>query len=199
MIYYRKMPEKFCHTQQRIFALELLEEALRREYGIFPLPEIARSEKGKPYFAGNTEICFNYSHSKRGAACVLSSDEVGIDLEEIRPFREIVARRFCHEKEWEWLMAQRDKSSGWIRIWTMKEAYLKYRGTGLRDGLDALDFSRYLESDQMKLSGRGLPLVKQPAVVQEDREWNISSICMENSWLSVCQKCFCCMNDVLVI
>ena len=103
MIYWRTMEEGLKKAEQTAFARTLLLDALRKEYGITRLPEIARTPHGKPYFLNYPELYFNYSHSKHAAACVLSKQAVGIDLEQIRNYSEKTAQRFCSQGEWVWL------------------------------------------------------------------------------------------------
>ena len=95
MIYWRTMEEGLKKAEQTAFARTLLLDALRKEYGITRLPEIARIPHGKPYLLNYPELYFNYSHSKHAAACVLSKQAVGIDLEQIRNYSEKTAQRFC--------------------------------------------------------------------------------------------------------
>lgn len=144
MIYYTHCKETLTHEEQRSAAHRLLLEGIKREYGLTTLPAMVSQEGGKPYFPAHPEICFNYSHSRGRIACALAGTPVGIDLERIRPFREKTALRFCHEREWQWLLKQRDPDSAWIRIWTIKEAYAKYTGLGLRLQMSRLDFSDVL-------------------------------------------------------
>ena len=146
MIYWRSMPEDCRKAEQTACAQQILAEALKREYQMSALPRIEKTESGKPYFADYPEIQFNYSHCRTMAVCVLSSARTGIDIETIRPFHERTARRFCCDREWNWLKGQEDQDLAWIRIWTLKEAYLKYTGTGIRTDLKQLDILDVLES-----------------------------------------------------
>ena len=65
----------------------------------------AGGKQGKPYFFRWPEIYFNLSHCRSACACILSDREAGIDVEHRFPYKESLARRVCHEKEWE-LMRQ---------------------------------------------------------------------------------------------
>lgn len=125
MIYWRTMEEGLKKTEQTAFARTLLLDALRKEYGITRLPEIARTPYGKPYFLNYPELYFNYSHSKHAAACVLSKQAVGIDLEQIRNYSEKTAQRFCSQGEWVWLQRQPDLNKAWIQIWTNERSMVK--------------------------------------------------------------------------
>ena len=61
-------------------AYALLATLFREETGR-PLPEIARTELGKPYFEGET-VHFSITHTKHFAFCAFSDVPVGIDAEE---------------------------------------------------------------------------------------------------------------------
>ena len=181
MIYWRTMEEGLKKAEQTAFARTLLLDALRKEYGITRLPEITRTPYGKPYFLNYPELYFNYSHSKHAAACVLSRQAVGIDLEQIRNYSEKTAQRFCSQGEWSWLQRQPDLNKAWIQIWTMKEAWLKYRGTGLRVDLRDLDFTAALENASAQ---------KEITVLEHGQ---MHTACMysyfiEDFWMSVCGK-----------
>lgn len=181
MIYWRFMEAGLKKAEQTAFAQELLLEALNREYGITRLPEVARTPLGKPFFSEYPEIQFNYSHSKRAASCILSRGAAGIDLEQVRRYQEKTARRFCCEQEWNWLQRQPDLDQAWIRIWTLKEAWLKYRGTGLRMDLQNLNISDALtkkaDCEKVHVWANG----------QVFSVWMVSYF-IEDFWISVCQE-----------
>ena len=189
MIYWRKMPEGLTRKEESAFAQMLLKDALKREYQLPALPEIERSSYGKPYFPAFPELYFNYSHSKDGAVCVLAKNSVGIDLEKVRSYREKTVKRFCNEKEWNWLQKQETRDKEWIRIWTVKEAYVKYTGIGIRTDLRCLDIS-----DALKVAAGEMAVVEP----EPGKKVYIQSFFKENFWLSVCSssiKCrtICCI------
>ena len=97
-------------------------------------PEILRGEHGKPYFK-DSDIFFNCSHCKFGAACIVADCEVGVDIQEIRKVKPAVIKRVCTDSEIESIKTDED----FIRIWTMKEAYSKYTGNGFAEGFSTID------------------------------------------------------------
>ncbi len=179
MIYWREMKEGLKKAEQTAFARKLLLDALKLEYGMQYLPEIAVTPSGKPYFPKYPELHFNYSHSKRTVACILSKQAAGIDLEQIRKYHEKTAERFCSKAEWNWLQGQSDRDQAWIRLWTIKEAWVKYEGMGIRMELQNLDFSDILK--QSDRQGK-----KQIAESGEIRPVYINSFFIEDFWISVC-------------
>lgn len=122
-------------------ARELLLFALKQEYGMEELPEISFGEKGKPYFAGYPEIHFNYSHCQGGILCGVSDSKIGVDIEEIRNFREGMEKKICHAGERKLLEDSRERNRILTEIWVGKEAWLKYTGEGIGCDLGSLDFS----------------------------------------------------------
>jgi 4'-phosphopantetheinyl transferase len=97
--------------------------------------EFTFGNRGKPALQG-TPLRFNLSHSGAMAACAVArNQEVGIDIEWIRPMSDLesVARRFFHPEECRKLLAmgEEDRVPAFFRCWTRKEAYIKALGDGL--------------------------------------------------------------------
>jgi 4'-phosphopantetheinyl transferase len=105
--------------------------------------EFTFGNRGKPALQG-TPLQFNLSHSGAIAACAVArSEEVGIDIEKLRPMSDLerVARRFFHPEESRKLLALReeDRAPAFFRCWTRKEAYIKALGDGLFAPLDRFE------------------------------------------------------------
>lgn len=122
-----------------------------------PLPEIARTEQGKPYLPTMPEVYFNVSHSGRFVVLAASymddhaitpqqPAEVGVDIQRMQPVREGIdhmAARYFTEQEAAFLAAlaedtpehQQMKQTMFYHLWAVKEAYLKCMGTGMTAGL----------------------------------------------------------------
>ncbi len=101
-------------------------------------------EDGKPYIV-NSDICFNISHSESEVMCVCGDENVGCDIQRIKPYNEKVARRFFTVNEYELLEKNENKAYAFTVLWTLKESALKYSGEGLSGGLDRYDFSEYYD------------------------------------------------------
>ena len=110
---------------------ELLLEGLRLEYGISDLPEIFFKEFGKPYFKDYPDIHFNISHCGKAVACLLSKEEVGVDVEEIKEFDRELAEFVCSPHEFKKVLESEDPEVAFISLWTRKESYFKFTGKGL--------------------------------------------------------------------
>lgn len=117
--------------QLSVLAYLLLCYGLNLEYGIYEPQEFVYSEKGKPYLKNYNNIFFCMSHCKNGVCCALSDSEVGIDIESIRDVRSAIVKRVCSEKECASVENSVSPNREFIRLWTMKEAYLKFTGTGI--------------------------------------------------------------------
>ena len=99
--------------------------------------KIAKGEKGKPFFENLTNFHFNVSHSGKIKVLAVSQNNVGIDVEKIREIPLKIAKKFCQsERDY---IAEADSLKRFFEIWTKKEAYLKYSGTGISGGLNSFD------------------------------------------------------------
>ena len=111
--------------------LSLLSYALDREAGLAALPEIARTEQGKPYFPKRPDLQFSWSHSGSYVLLALSRRPVGIDIERVRPRRESLPRYVFPEEELAEYRAMGGDWPAFYTLWTRKEAWCKYTGEGL--------------------------------------------------------------------
>ena len=136
---------KFEQGQQLcVLAYQLLKQGLREEYGITENPVFEYNERGKPSIVGHPEIHFNLSHCKEAAACIVSDQPVGIDVESIREYKEGLANYAMNDEEVHQIEASDNPAAAFIRLWTMKEATLKLIGTGISDDLKtAIDHERF--------------------------------------------------------
>lgn len=102
--------------------------------------EIEFNESGKPYFK-NSKYFFNTAHSGKYAICVISDKEIGIDIEEIKDFKEKVAERIFTKKEKQYIEICADKEDMFYRLWTLKESYSKCIGKGLNIPFNQIELS----------------------------------------------------------
>ena len=118
--------------RQAVAAYLLLRKALREMYGIHDAPVFEYDANGKPSILGHPEIFFNLSHCRKAVACVVADSPVGIDVEDTCRFSDSIARYTLDDEEYESVVKADNPSQAFIRLWTMKEALLKYTGEGLR-------------------------------------------------------------------
>lgn len=95
--------------------------------------QFRKNENGKPYVVG-LPIQFNVSHSGNFVACAVDTRPVGIDIEQIRPIRPALVQKVCTEAEKAYVEAPGgDRLVRFFEVWTSKEAWFKYTGTGITD------------------------------------------------------------------
>lgn len=134
----REKALRFKHEQGRrecVAAYLLLKKALREEYAIDENPLLAEREGGKPYIVGREDIHFNFSHCREAVVCVVSNEEVGVDVERIRPYNDGLARYVFNDDEYDVVKSSANPALEFTKLWTMKEALLKLTGEGIRDDL----------------------------------------------------------------
>ncbi len=85
---------------------------------------------GKPFLTNIPDFKYNLSHTKNAVALCVSNNEIGIDVEKIRDVDIKLAKRFFTQDEYEYV-AKKQTPLLLLEIWTKKEAYLKFIGTGL--------------------------------------------------------------------
>lgn len=114
------------HTAGR----RLLQQLYREETGE-PLPEIALTPRGKPYFI-NSDWHFSITHTRHYAFCALSRSPVGIDAEELdRDIDLRLADKMLSPSELAQYEKAADKRLALLTFWVLKEARAKLTGEGL--------------------------------------------------------------------
>ena len=115
-------------------------ELLEQLYGA-PLPEVRRTDRGKPYFTDG-KIHFSLSHTKRHAFCALGPAPLGLDAEEAdREIRPALAEKILSNSEMGRFRAAEDPRAALLKLWVLKEAEAKRTGEGLRGYPNETDFS----------------------------------------------------------
>lgn len=137
------------------------------------LPAVRYDSYGKPYFEGHENASFNISHSHHLAACALQTapigtvaTQVGIDVQMVvcdTERAERVAARYFSEAEKDLLCHSAGSDLGYCRlftrIWTRKEALLKYWGVGLH---------RIEQADTAKIAEHGCKFIESDADLTVD-------------------------------
>lgn len=120
-----------------IVAGALLQLALQTVPGCQENLRILRTDLGKPYLEDHPDFHFSISHSGNWVALAFGRHPLGLDIQMIAEKQNTpaLARRFFTEEEQAYLAEQPDYARAFTRIWTAKESYLKYLGTGLTKSL----------------------------------------------------------------
>ena len=92
-------------------------------------PLLTYGENGKPYLADNPDTYFSITHSDKWVFLAVADCEIGIDAQMPRKVCPRLAARSTSPEELAWV--KENTEPNFTRLWTMKEAYLKYTGTGL--------------------------------------------------------------------
>ena len=104
--------------------------------------EICSDVKGKPFLADHPEIHLSISHSAEHILVAISSAPIGLDIEQERKVSEQLIKRCLSTEELQKLdQAGNNREATFLKIWTEKEAYLKFLGTGFLDAPAAVDVS----------------------------------------------------------
>lgn len=126
--YFRREDSIRCVTAEA-----LLRYAVSRQLGVTSFT-VEQTPAGKPFLPAYPDFCFSLSHSGSWVTIAWGSTPVGIDVERLRmdSGKEQIARRFFHPDEQAYLFENNaDFEKRFFQIWTMKESYLKYLGTGI--------------------------------------------------------------------
>ena len=106
-----------------------------------PLPQICRTEQGKPYFPQHP-LHFSISHTSGHAFCCLSSRNIGMDAEECDRRVSTAMIRFLSPTEQKQYEAAHDKQACLLRLWVLKESYAKLTGRGIGNYLKNTNFDQ---------------------------------------------------------
>lgn len=131
--------------------------------------EILKDNLGKPYGqAGGQSYYVSIAHTDNTIFCGISSESaIGLDLEPVgRQVPEKLKRRILHPDEAE-LFANMEA----IRLWTIKEAYIKLRGQGLR-----------LNMNQVRIEQEADEYIVE---LNNDKRAKICSFQTDKNWLAV--------------
>jgi 4'-phosphopantetheinyl transferase len=160
-------------AQHYLVAHALLRTALSRYVDVAPQDwRFECNEFGRPHICGpeiGRELQFNLSHTQGLVACAVAwRRPVGIDVESFERTGvgvELAANYFSPQE-----IAQlrslpaAAQSERFLEYWTLKEAYLKARGTGLSLPLDC--FSMHLQPEQPIAISFAPPLDDDPSAWQ---------------------------------
>jgi len=142
---------RFAADRTTYIAAHALTRALLAAVGHLPAPawRFIEGVNGKPEIdaaLGRSRLRFSLSHTRGLVACAVGyDDDLGIDVESSdRIMDELgLAQRFFAAKEVTLLraIAPEHRRDAFLRIWTLKEAYIKATGAGLACPLDGFAFA----------------------------------------------------------
>ncbi|WP_220729276.1 4'-phosphopantetheinyl transferase family protein [Apilactobacillus zhangqiuensis] len=97
-------------------------------------------DHGKPFLKSN-QFQYNISNSYDLVILAVSNQEIGIDIEKLRPFTYKRITRAFTDKELDYLSNLDESVEGdeTLKLWTIKESALKLVGTGLSGKVKSVD------------------------------------------------------------
>jgi len=127
--------------------------ALKEEYGIEEAVEFRYNENSKPFLKDYPHIHFNLSHCKKAAACAVSDVEIGVDVQDVRPVTDKVAKRVLTEDEYGNFKEAPNPDDFFCEIWSVKECFLKRSGQGIREDLRKISADSIIDKTQYRGDG----------------------------------------------
>ena len=129
-------------------------------------------EHGKPYNVNCEEVFFNISHCNEAVAVAVSGSEVGIDVEGRRRYSDNLLQRAFSVEEQSVILSSDDPQKEFACLWTRKEAWFKYTGTGI--------LMEHLKSTEADARAAGCAIVTMPIASFDRSEATF--------WLSVASR-----------
>lgn len=150
----------------------ILADVLKNDYQIENCPEILKDEMGKPYLEGNG-LHFNVSHSGEYLAIAVSESPVGIDIQEPKNIKDGMYRKVVQPQEQ--ALIGEDRQNDFLRLWTLKESFVKAEGKGLRISMKDYYFEVEKDCYFVNYGGQRVPWT-----------FNIEETLIEGYFISVC-------------
>lgn len=136
----RRVANRYCRSEDAVRCVmsEILVRYVYRQLRTDEkLPEFVYPSRGKPYLQDVAGFYFNISHTGTFVAVGYAESEIGIDLEQIDRSldrKSIAAFMFTPEEQAYVFESAGDEEQKirFTEVWTAKESYLKYLGTGFK-------------------------------------------------------------------
>lgn len=102
-------------------------EFIYNEHGKPLLPNEWKNRMATPHFS--------ISHCKQAIAVAVCESPIGVDVESIRNVDAALIERTMNSQEQMYIHASCNPAAAFTELWTRKESFLKYKGTGIVDSL----------------------------------------------------------------
>ena len=96
-------------------------------------------KNGKPFLLNHPDFQFNISHTRNAIVVAFSHSEIGVDVESIKSANFAIANRFFTSSEKKHIISHDNTDYAFYEVWTKKDAYIKYLGSGLSIPLKSFD------------------------------------------------------------
>ncbi len=94
-----------------------------------PSARLQHDDRGRPFLSEGPAV--SISHTLGAAAVALGDGTFGADLEHRRKLHPGIDRRVMSPSEYSWYISRGSRPEDFLTLWTLKESYYKYLGTGL--------------------------------------------------------------------
>ncbi len=136
---------RFHHWQDRQKSLigKLVLRMILKNFNISPLDNLFYDQYERPFQREKEKVDFNIAHSGDWIVCgACDHGRIGVDVERIQPIEMDIANQYFAENEVAFLFEQpQDKRLHcFYRFWTLKEAYIKAKGSTFLIPLDQFWF-----------------------------------------------------------
>lgn len=115
-------------------AIDIVKDLARERWGVQDT-KIILATNGKPYFEYSENVKFNISHADGMTVIGMASEELGLDVEKVKPISpKIISKYYSDEEKNVIHTSQREQGCEDIKateIWTRKEAHCKCIGEGI--------------------------------------------------------------------
>ncbi len=132
------------YIEKNISSQDFLSKILKENYDIDKY-ELIYNEYGKPFLKDNN-LFFNISHDNNLMVIAISDKNIGIDIEYLT-YNRFVLKKCFNEKEQHKVNDKVNKEKEFTKIWVMKEAYVKMKGTGIITDLKDIDTTKIKNID----------------------------------------------------
>lgn len=140
---------------------------------------------GKP-FVCNSDFQFNLSHSGNYAVCSYGNGESGIDVECYQSADLEIAERFFEQHEAQLVKEYGEKM--FVRLWSLKESYIKAEGKGLGIRLDSFRICPSMIRKIDYSNEKFISTIANESYVNSDARFHFAEFIIDDFHISVCSK-----------
>lgn len=152
---YKKKADKLRSVMSEILIRRAYYEYTSKEL----TKEIKFNEYGKPYI-DDSEFFFNISHSGDYVLIAYGDSEVGVDIQKCVDIPKLMQSLIFLPDELTYInsLPSNSRKEPLVQLWTMKESYLKYLGTGLTKEMNTFIINMK-DGSVMDIGGELLPRI----------------------------------------
>ncbi|WP_428912486.1 4'-phosphopantetheinyl transferase family protein [Niallia sp. Krafla_26] len=106
---------------------------------------IERNHYGKPFITSHRQFHFNVSHTDEWVVCATDYQEIGIDIEKVKPINiNSIMNSFSEieKRDLNRITVSEEKLDYFYDLWTLKESYVKALGQGLFHPIDSFSIRK---------------------------------------------------------